>query len=152
MRKLSLLLPVILLTAAASAQTKSGLPEQISSGVYDPQALFAPGFYGDLHLATRGANGAPSASYWQNRADYTLSVRLDTTHNELEGSAAIRYINNSPDTLHTLWLYLDQQTYRPDARSNYFTTYAAAGHTEGYQLSSVRLQQGATAINADYSI
>ena len=133
-------LPVILLTGVLfsttiRAQTVTGLPEKVSApGApgYDPQALFAPGFYGDGHLATRSPNGAPSATYWQNRADYTLSVRLDTVHNELEGSAVIRYTNNSPDSLHSLWLYLDQQTYRPDARSNFFTSYPAGGHTEGY--------------------
>ena len=122
-----------ILSVAANAQTVAGLPEQISSPGYDPAALFAPGFYGDLHLATRSANGAPSPAYWQNRADYTLSVRLDTTHNEIEGSASIRYTNNSPDSLHTLWLYLDQQTYRADARSNYFTGFTPTGHTEGYE-------------------
>jgi hypothetical protein len=139
-------------TTAVSAQTASGLPEQISSGAYDPQALFAPGFYGDLHLATRSANGAPSAAYWQNRADYNLAVSIDTAKNQLDGSATIRYTNNSPDTLYTLWLYLDQQTYRADARSNYYTTTTPGGHTDGYQLQSVKLQQGANTINADYSI
>ena len=141
-----------ILSIAANAQTVAGLPEQISAPGYDPAALFAPGFYGDLHLATRSANGAPSPAYWQNRADYTLSVRLDTLHNEIEGSAGIRYINNSPDSLRTLWLYLDQQTYRADARSNYFTGYAPTGHTEGYELSSVKVQQGAASADADYSI
>jgi len=152
MRKLSLLTLVLSITMAASAQTAAGLPEQINSGAYDPQALFAPGFYGDLHLATRGANGAPSSTYWQNRADYTLAVSLDTLKNQLEGSAAIHYTNNSPDTLHTLWLYLDQQTYRADARSNYFTTFTAGGHTDGYQLQSVKVQQGATTVDADYTV
>lgn len=154
----SFVLAVILGIAAlrpavtAQAQTNAGLPEQVGSAGYDPAALFAPGFYDDLHLATRSANGAPSPAYWQNRADYTLNVRLDTTLNELEGTAVIRYTNNSPDSLHTLWLYLDQQTYRADARSNYFTGITPGGHTEGYTLSSVKVQQGATAFDADYNI
>jgi hypothetical protein len=144
--------PTFLFSQVASAQTAAGLPEQIVSGAYDPQALFAPGFYGDLHLATRGANGAPSTAYWQNRADYTLSVSLDTAKNQLEGSATIHYTNNSPDTLHTLWLYLDQQTYRADARSNFFTAFTAGGHTDGYELQSVKLQQGAATVDADYIV
>ena len=149
MRKLSLLTLALTFTIAASAQTIAGLPEQINSGAYDPQALFAPGFYGDLHLATRSANGAPSSTYWQNRANYFLSATLDTVKNQLQGNAVIEYINNSPDTLHTLWLYLDQQTYRADARSNYYTTGAPGGHTDGYQLESVRLQQGPVTEDAD---
>ena len=142
----------ILLCTAGFTQINAGLPEQGAAPGYDPAALFAPGFYGDLHLATRQANGLPSSAYWQNRADYTLNVRLDTLHNEIEGSAVIHYTNNSPDTLHTLWLYLDQNTYRPDARSNFLTDFTAGGHTEGMQLSSVKVQQGALAADADYLI
>jgi hypothetical protein len=138
--------------AETHAQNNAGLPEQVTASGYDPAALFAPGFYSDLHLATRSPNGAPAPAYWQNRADYTLNVKLDTALNELEGTAVIRYTNNSPDSLHTLWLYLDQQTYRADARSNFFTGVTPGGHTEGYKLSSVRLQQGAAASDADYSI
>ena len=128
----------------------SGPTGPAATSGFEPRALFAPGFYGDLHLATRSPDGAPSASYWQNRADYTLSVRLDTLHNEIEGSATIRYTNFSPDSLSSLWLYLDQQTYRPDARSNFLTSAAAGGHTEGYHLSSVRVEQGGVTTNADY--
>src|SRR5260221_8446644 len=144
---------LILFTAqVAHAQTVAGLPENPAAGGYDPRALFAPGFYNDLHLAPRQANGSPSATYWQNRADYTLAARLDTVKNELEGLATIRYTNNSPDTLHALWLYIDQHTYRKDARSNYFTTFTAGGHTEGYQLESVKVEQGGQTADADYLI
>ena len=148
-------LSVLLFSVAVRAQPVSGLPEKVPSPgapVYDPQALFAPGFYADDHLGTRSPNGAPSRSYWQNRADYNLSVRLDTVRNELEGSAVIRYTNNSPDSLHSLWLYLDQQTYRADARSNFLTSLAAGGHTEGYHLSSVQLGQDGDMADADYVI
>ncbi|HWB92989.1 MAG TPA: hypothetical protein VG605_14095, partial [Puia sp.] len=85
------LLATLLLTAAAGiqAQPNAGLPEQLNTPVYDPAALFAPGFYGDLHLATRSPDGAPSSAYWQNRADYTLTARLDTVQNRLQGTAII---------------------------------------------------------------
>ena len=138
-----LTLLTLLLGSGLIAQTNAGLPEPLASTAYDPAALFAPGFYGDLHPATRQADGLPSSAYWQNRADYTLNVRLDTLHNEIEGSAVIHYTNNSPDTLHTLWLYVDQNTYRPDARSSYFTNFSPGGHTAGMQLSSIKVQQGA---------
>jgi Peptidase family M1 domain len=152
-RSFSLLLLIVFLLAVRTyAQTSSGVPEQVSGPGYDPAALFAPGFYSDLHLATRTAGGAPSEAYWQNRADYTLSVRLDTMHNELEGSVVIRYTNNSPDTLRSLWLYLDENTYRSDARSNYFTPFAAGGHTNGFELSSVKVQQGGAATDAEYIV
>ena len=144
------LLPAfVVLSVAAFGQT---IPEQPKGQGYDPHALFAPGFDGDLHLATRSANGAPSPSYWQNRADYTLAVKLDTATNEMAGSDIIRYTNNSPDSLHSLWLYLEQQTYRADARSNYYTTPAPNRHTEGYKVESVKVQQGDATADADYII
>src|SRR3984957_21191203 len=134
---------MFLFSAFVQGQTNAGLPEQPAGPGYDAHALFAPGFYGGGRLATRSPNGAPSPSYWQNRADYTLAVKLDTTTNEIEGSDIIHYTNNSPDSLHSLWLYLEQQTYRADARSNYYTTPAPDKHTEGYQLESVKGKQGA---------
>ena len=147
------LLPAfVVLSVAAFGQVNAGLPEQFKGPGYDPHALFAPGFDGDLHLATRSANGAPPPSYWQNRADYTLAVKLDTSTNEMEGSDIIRYTNNSPDSLYSLWLYLEQQTYRADARSNYYTTPAPNRHTEGYRLESVQVQQGDVTMDADYII
>jgi len=138
-----------LVSAICQGQTAAGLPEQTRGAGYDPHALFAPGFYGDVHLATRSADGAPSSAYWQNRADYTLAVKLDTATNEMQGTDIIRYTNNSPDSLHSLWLYLEQQTYRPDARSNYYTAFASGGHTDGYRLESVKIRQGAVLTDAD---
>ena len=147
------LLPAfVILSVTTFGQTNAGLPEVPKGPGYDPHALFAPGFDGDLHLATRSANGAPSPSYWQNRADYTLAVKLDTATNEMAGSDIIRYTNNSPDSLHSLWLYLEQQTYRADARSNYYTTPAPNRHTEGYKVESVKVQQGDATADADYII
>ncbi|HLX67342.1 MAG TPA: hypothetical protein VKR41_10115, partial [Puia sp.] len=116
---------------------------------YDPHALFAPGFYGDLHLTTRAASGAPSASYWQNRADYSLAVKLDTTANSVSGTDIIHYTNNSPDSLLCLWLYLEQQTYRADARSNYYTGFAPDQHTDGYRLESVKIREAGLLADAD---
>ncbi len=149
---LYLLLMTLLLTSPVQGQTNAGLPEQPAGPGYDPHALFAPGFYGEGRLVTRSANGAPSPSYWQNRADYTLAAKLDTVKNEMEGNETIRYTNNSPDTLRSLWLQMEQNTYRKDARSNYFTTFAPGGHTEGYQIESVKVQQGGASADADFIV
>jgi len=72
--------------------------------------------------------------------------------NELAGTVTIHYTNNSPDTLHSLWLYLDQNTYRADARSNYFTSFSTDQHTNGYTLESVKVEQGGRTVNADYVV
>jgi hypothetical protein len=133
-------------------QQSLGLPEKPVGPGFDPAAVFAPGFYSDLRLPSRSANGAPSPGYWQNRADYTIQAKLDTVKNELGGHVVIRYTNNSPDTLRSIWLYIDQNTYRTDARSNYFTSPAPGGHTNGYELESVKVEQGGTSVEADYVV
>jgi hypothetical protein len=119
---------------------------------YDPHALFAPGFYSDKAQPFRSSNGAPAAKYWQNRADYTLAARIDTIKNELSGSETIYYTNNSPDSLSSLWLQLDQNTYREGARSNHYTEPAGTEFTNGYFLQSVEISQGNEMRHADYIV
>src|SRR4051812_3763154 len=39
----------------------------------------------------RSAGGAPGPDYWQQRADYTIAVTLDTAQQRVSGSVTIRY-------------------------------------------------------------
>jgi hypothetical protein len=147
-----LFIGLISATIAGHAQKPAGLPENPVAPGYDPQALFAPGFYRSHSKPYHGANGAPATNYWQNRADYTLQASLDTVTNVLTGEETLVYTNNSPDSLHSLWLQMDQNTYRADARSNYFTDGASFQHTDGYILRAVKLEQGGVSSNADYIV
>ena len=61
--------------------------------------------------------GAPGAAYWQNRADYDITVELDDVQRRINGSATITYQNRSPDALSYLWLQLDQNYQAHDADS-----------------------------------
>jgi hypothetical protein len=63
----------------------------------------------------RTASGAPGHAYWQQRADYTIRASLDEANRSITGSGQITYHNNSPDTLHYLWLQLDQNIYKADS-------------------------------------
>jgi len=56
----------------------------------------------------RTASGAPGPEYWQQRADYDISVELDENKQRIYGTETITYFNNSPDKLSYLWLQLDQ--------------------------------------------
>ena len=56
----------------------------------------------------RTASGAPGPEYWQQRADYDISVELDENKQRIYGTETITYFNNSPDKLPYLWLQLDQ--------------------------------------------
>lgn len=44
--------------------------------------------------------------YWQQQADYTIRAELDTATHLITGTEAIRYHNNSPDTLTQLYFHL----------------------------------------------
>jgi hypothetical protein len=56
----------------------------------------------------RTGSGAPGPKYWQQKADYIISVELHEATNSISGSETITYTNNSPDVLKYLWLQLDQ--------------------------------------------
>ena len=81
---------------------------------------------------TRGASGMPGPQYWQQRADYTIRVSLDTATHLLSGTAVIRYVNNSPDTLRYVWLHLEQNLFRPESRG---AALNAAPNNEGMQFA-----------------
>lgn len=94
-----------------SAQTK-----QTSN--YNYSETFAPLFYSKDGTSTRSASGQPGFAYWQNRADYKLSAKLNETNNEIVGTSIVTYTNNSPDTMSFLWMYLDQNLFKDDSRGN----------------------------------
>ena len=66
----------------------------------------------DQEIATpnlyRTASGYPGHGYWQNRADYTIDVKLNDDNQSIDGFETITYTNNSPDNLNYLWIQLDQ--------------------------------------------
>jgi hypothetical protein len=67
---------------------------------------------------TRSASGQPGAEYWQNRADYVLTAKLNAQNNEIVGTDIITYTNNSPDTMSFIWMNLDQNLFKSDSRGN----------------------------------
>jgi hypothetical protein len=56
----------------------------------------------------RTGSGAPGPAYWQQQADYDITVELNDDNQSITGSETITYHNNSPDRLRYLWLQLDQ--------------------------------------------
>jgi hypothetical protein len=92
----------------------------ISSSLSAQQPKFAQL---DMELPTpneyRNAAGGPGHHYYQQKADYKISVTLDDTRQVIRGEETITYTNNSPDNLEYLWLQLDQNIYKPDAESHF---------------------------------
>ena len=127
-------------------------PAKVSSSPISNSELFASGFYTESGNSFHSANGAPASKYWQNRADYNLKANIDIVVNVLSGIETIHYINNSPDSLHSLWLYLDQNTYQKNARSNFYTDIAPNQFTTGYEISDVTIEYNGKTLKADYII
>jgi len=92
-----LFLSLFCLTASAFAQTKLPVPRNI-------QAAY--------HKGTRSKDGAPGKNYWQNRANYKVSINFTPKTRLLSGSETITYYNNSPDTLHKVWFKLYPNIYK----------------------------------------
>ena len=112
--QLTLLLGI---TSTWAQQTqKNGSISPISN--YDYHDAFAPFFYSKNGTATRSASGQPGAEYWQNRADYKLTAKLNESNNEIVGSGIITYTNNSPDKMSFVWMHLDQNLFKADSRGN----------------------------------
>jgi hypothetical protein len=61
---------------------------------------------------TRSMDGKPGEQYWQNRADYNISVEFDPISRLLKGSEKINFINNSPDSLKEIIILLLPNFYK----------------------------------------
>ncbi len=134
--------PILLLIFAISANFFA--QEQTSN--YDYREAFSPFFYKNNGTETRSASGKPGHNYWQNKADYKLTAKLDDVKNEIKGSTTIKYTNNSYDDLDFLWLQLDQNLFKKDSRGNAIIPISGSrngAHGEefdgGYKISSVQI-------------
>lgn len=120
------------------------VPGRAADSNYNPLQTFASFDYQFPVNRYRAGNGTPGPDYWQNRADYVIHVALEPHGKTLSGWEIITYTNNSPQALDYLWLQLDQNRYRRDARGNFagdgFPPVEA--HTGGYTLVSVKVDRG----------
>ncbi len=64
---------------------------------------------------TRTRTGNPGPDYWQQYASYRIEAKLDPAANRLTGHETVLYVNNSPDTLREVAVYLRQNIYAPGA-------------------------------------
>ena len=140
--QLVLLLVVSTLWSQQNSSSKSA--EQVSK--YDYQAAFAPFFYTKDGTNTRSASGQPGFEYWQNRADYQLSAKLNEQNNEISGTGIISYTNNSPDKMSFLWMNLDQNLFKSDSRGNAIIPIAGSRNGAqgqifdgGFKIKSVKI-------------
>jgi len=105
-----ILMGVLVLTAHAQTSPTIDYSQNVDAFRQIDDLLASPNVY-------RNASGAPGSAYWQQAADYVISVRLDEPSKRLKAEAEITYHNNSPDTLDYLWVQLDQNRFKPDSLS-----------------------------------
>jgi len=131
---------VAMMAFSAQAQEWKGKFEQLGAELPTPNSY-------------RNAAGAPGPNYWQQRADYVISVELNDETQQVTGSETITYYNNAPETLTYLWLQLDQNilqrdgikdktstsSVRDSVPTRYFAgTVGAFDYEGGYKIKSVK--------------
>jgi hypothetical protein len=119
-----------------------GLASAQAPPPYNPLETFAPLTQPGPVNSYRSSNGAPGPAYWQNRADFSINAKIDTAAKVLSGEETITYTNNSPDTLDSLWLQLDQNLYKADARAVAMAGASrrrGGGTTAGYEIDSIEI-------------
>jgi outer membrane lipoprotein-sorting protein len=147
----------ILLSSCLFCLGYTGLATAQTTSKYDQHEAFSPLFYPTNGNEYRSAGGAPGHKYWQNHADYTIKVTLDTAKQRITGSAQIKYTNNSPDDLGFLWLQLDQNIYRADSRGT-ATSFVNGGRfatrkfTQGSEISAVTVISNGKATAVKYIV
>jgi hypothetical protein len=148
------ILSQVLLTLIGSSAVGSAASADAagSPAHYDPLQTFAPLTLPEPVNRYRSSNGAPGPDYWQNRADYELHAQIDTTHKVLSASEVITYTNHSPDALTSLWIQLDQNQYRPDARAVAADEDVRKEFTDGYSLDDVAIEVEGHRSKADYVV
>ncbi|TDU34279.1 hypothetical protein BXY82_2942 [Gelidibacter sediminis] len=103
----------------------------------------------------RTASGKPGPEYWQNSADYNLEIALDDKNHTVSGTVTIQYINNSPETLEFIWLYLEQNRFTETSRGTLTTSVLGsryAGDVEGgFELNNVSAKT-ATGTSSKYLV
>ena len=158
-RNLPVAVSLILATAAVAP-----LAHAADDGRFDPRALFAPLQLPDAPNAFRSGSGKPGPLFWQNRADYDLKATIDPASRTLSGEETITYSNRSPDTLDVLWLQLDQNIYRADAKARDVRAprpprpgqparpWAPTPVTDGYRIAAVEVEQGGKRMPARFLV
>lgn len=95
----------------------------------------------------RTASGAPGPDYWQNQADYKISIELHEKDLRITGEETITYHNNSPNELSYLWLQLDQ-----NRRAKTSDTYLVQGVSLPDSVSSNELAMKALDFDGGFKI
>jgi hypothetical protein len=124
------------------------------NNLYDPHKAFDPLFNSQPGTFYRSGSGQPGPGYWQNRADYKISARLNEIDNSIEGNEEIIYTNNSPDNLSFVWLQLEQNSLKDSSKSALTSPPRPLNRTfrGGFDIKSITIEMEGNKSNADFLI
>lgn len=107
---------VVFRAVPAAAQTQPSVPlapaktadgaRPVPGPVYE-----IPGFTRAVDRGTRTRTGQPGAGYWVQHARYAIQAQLDVATDRVSGHERVVYLNNSPDTLGRIAVYLRQNVF-----------------------------------------
>lgn len=96
-------------TTQSMSESLHQLPSEMNRPVPNPINDEIPNaFYKAMEQGTRTMSGKPGANYWRQYAHYDLNVDVIPSDTLVKGDGTITYYNNSPDTLHNLYMELTQ--------------------------------------------
>lgn len=99
-------LPILLALAPAATAQDPAHPKQQRPDAFRQLEEILP-----TPNETRTASGAPGHRYWQQQVDYSIDVSLDEETRRIDGKEHITYHNHAPDTLHYLWVQLENNRF-----------------------------------------
>lgn len=70
-------------------------------------------------------------NYWQQKVDNDIQVTLNDQDHSIDGMIKMNYYNNSPDTLHFIWIHLWPNAYKND-RTAFSDQLLENGNTDFY--------------------
>jgi hypothetical protein len=120
LRTLAVCVTAVCLSAAyapsAAAQSRPSVPLDpamtAASGRPVPGPVYEiPEFTRAVDRGTRTRSGSPGEGYWIQHARYTIEGRLDVPANRVSGHERVTYLNNSPDTIRQIAVYLRQNVF-----------------------------------------
>ena len=105
---------------------------------------------------TSPANG-DTVGYWQQRANYEMTARLDETRHVLIATGTLRYTNNSPDALTGMYVHQYLNAFRPyskwsdvDEREGRNRFQLLEDPAYGYERFTSRPTVDGTPVSVDY--
>src|SRR4029078_4869772 len=101
------------LVCCARAQSRFPVPTSTASLARPVPGPVYPSseFTAAITRGTRTRSGRPGPGYWVQHARYSIDAQIDPATDRVTGRERVVYLNNSPDTLRRLAIYLRQNAF-----------------------------------------